>query len=100
MKRLERRRSVRTHSNVPLDLYHPKHPVVIGQARLVNVSTTGTQMESRFPLQLRQTIRMQVQAPAKNPFEIAGQIIWRKKKAAGFAYGVEFQSLASYKKVA
>ncbi len=109
MKRSERRRANRTYSSVPLDVYDPKHRVLIGEARFVNVSLRGSLLESRYPLKLHQTVFMQVQAPTRSPFEFAGEVVWRKKKAAGFTYGIQFQSPSkaravstslSYKKVA
>jgi len=109
MSRKERRRSLRTRSSVPLDVLDPKYHVLIGEARFVNVSQTGSLVESRLPLQLHQTICLQVQAPAKNPFEFAGRVVWRRKKASLYNYGIQFEALSKaralthspvYKKVA
>src|SRR5947208_1537782 len=87
MIRKERRRAPRTYSTVPLDLCDPKTQAVIGEGRFVNVSLTGSQLESRQPLHLRQSIRLMVQSPGKSAFEFAGKVVWRKKKASHFSYG-------------
>ena len=109
MKRKERRRALRTYSSVPLDLFDPKGRVLIGEGRFVNVSLSGSLVESRLPLQLHQTICLQVQAPAKTPFELAGRVVWRRRRASLYNYGIQFESLSKvralshqpvYKKVA
>lgn len=95
MSRKERRRMPRTHSNVYLDLYDSKGQAIIGEGRFVNVSMNGSQLESRQPLQLHQHIRLQVQTPGTSAFEFAGEIIWRKKKASLFNYGVRFEPISA-----
>ena len=92
MTRKERRRAARTYSNVPLDLYDPVDRVVIGEGKFVNVSLTGSLLESRQPLPVRKNIHLQVQSPGT--FEVAGRIMWRKKKAGTFTYGVRFEPAA------
>jgi hypothetical protein len=94
MSRKERRRATRTYSNVPLDLYDAAGRVIIGEGRFVNVSLTGSQLESRQPLQLRQQIHLQLQTPGRSPFHLAGKVVWRRKKAAAFNYGIRFQRLS------
>jgi hypothetical protein len=48
-------------------------------------------MESQKPLQLREPIRLHVQSTTgKTPLELAGKVVWRRKKDAHFAYGIEF----------
>ena len=93
--RKERRRAPRTYSSVPLDLYDPHGQVMIGEGRFVNVSLSGSMLESRQSLHLHQPIRLQVQAPSKSPLEFVGRVVWRKKKAAAFNYGIQFQPLSS-----
>ncbi|OGR93372.1 MAG: hypothetical protein A2992_06205 [Elusimicrobia bacterium RIFCSPLOWO2_01_FULL_59_12] len=109
MIRKERRRALRTHSSVPLDLYDPRSHVLIGEGRFVNVSLTGSLLESRLPLALRQSIHLQVQAPGKSPFEFSGRVVWRKKRASLFSYGIQFKAfprtqtlshVSAYKEVA
>ena len=93
--RKERRRAPPTCSSVPLDLYDPHGQVIIGEGRFVNVALTGSMLESRQSLHLHQPIRLQVQTPSKSPVEFVGRVIWRKKKAAAFTYGIQFQPLSS-----
>ena len=90
MTRKERRRAPRTFSNVPLDLYDAAGKVIIGEGHFVNVSLTGSQLESRQTLPLRRPIRLQVQTPAKRPMQFAGKVVWRKKIADAFSYGIRF----------
>ena len=91
MMRKERRGVQRSNSNVPLDLYDAKGRVIIGEGHFVNVSLTGSMLESRQSLHVRQPIRLQVQTPGKSPLEFAGRVIWRKKKTATFYYGIQFE---------
>ena len=93
MIRKERRRSLRTVSRVPLDLYDPDGRMIIGEGRFVNVSLTGSLLESRQPLQLHQPIRLQIQTPGKSPIEIAAHVVWKKKKTSLFNYGLRFDAL-------
>jgi hypothetical protein len=95
MIRQERRRTPRGNSTVPLDLYDSKGQVIIGEGRFVNISLTGSMLESRQSLPVRHSIRLQVQAPSKMPLEFVGRVIWRKKKAAAFNYGIRFQPLST-----
>jgi hypothetical protein len=93
MTRKERRRATRTYSSVPLDLFDPVDHVLIGEGKFLNVSLTGSQLESRQPLPLRKSIHLQVQAPGT--FGVAGKIMWRKKKAGTFTYGIRFEPVTS-----
>ncbi len=98
MIRKERRRAPRTYSSVPLDLFDPRGHVLIGEGRFVNVSLTGSMLESHLPLQLHQTICLQVQAPGRSAFEFAGRVVWRKRKSvrntALFNYGIQFEAIS------
>src|SRR5205823_3455159 len=91
----ERRRAARSHSNVPLDLYDSAGRMIIGEGRFLNVSLTGSLLESRQPLHLRQQIRLELQAPGRSPFHLAGKVVWRRKKASAFSYGIRFQRQAA-----
>jgi hypothetical protein len=91
MNRKDRRRTTRTFSNVPLDVYDPKGRMIIGEGQFVNVSLTGSMLQSRQNLRLHQTVRLQVQSPGRSPLEVAGEIVWRKKQQKAFTYGVRFQ---------
>ncbi len=93
--RKERRRAPRTFSNLPLDLCDPKNQAVIGEGRFINVSLTGSLLESRQPLRLQQPIRLLVQTPGKSPFQFAGRVVWKKKKSSVFNYGIQFESVAA-----
>jgi hypothetical protein len=95
MSRKERRRALRTASSVPLDVYDAEGKMIIGEGRFVNVSKTGSQLESRQTLPLRRPIRLQIQSPAKSPLQFAGRVVWRKKLANAFSYGIEFMSLSA-----
>jgi hypothetical protein len=100
MKRKERRRDPRSNSRVPLDLYDAKGRMIIGEGRFLNVSLTGSMLESRQSLPMRKPIVLQVQGPAKEPLEFAGRVIWRKKKTAKFYYGIRFEPLLTEHPVA
>jgi hypothetical protein len=93
MTRKERRRQHRSNSNVPLDLYDPKGRMIIGEGRFVNVSLTGSMLESRQTLRLNQSLRLQVQSPGRSPLELTGRVVWRKKAARSFTYGIRFRPL-------
>lgn len=95
MTRKERRRSPRTASRVPLDVYDAEGKMIIGEGHFVNVSRTGSQMESRQSLPLRRPIRLQVQSPTKSPMTFAGRVVWRKKLARAFSYGIQFMPLSA-----
>jgi hypothetical protein len=95
MSRKERRRATRTYSNVPLDLYDAAGRVIIGEGRFINVSMTGSLMQSRRAIPLRQRIRLQVQSPAQSPFEFAGRVVWRKKTQDSFTYGIRFERISA-----
>ena len=90
MIRKERRNAPRTYSNVPLDVYDPFGRMIIGEARFVNISYTGSMLETRQPLQLHQPIRLQMQTPGRSPIGIAAHVVWKKKRADKFNYGVQF----------
>ena len=76
----------------------PKGHAVIGEGRFINVSLTGSELESRQPLHLNQHIRLQVQSPTRSAVEFAGKIVWRKKKSAVYNYGIQFarQPVSTY----
>jgi hypothetical protein len=94
MNRRERRQSPRGNSRVPLDLYDLKGRVLIGEGRFVNVSLTGSLLESRQSLALHQPIRLQLQAPGKPP-AFAGEVIWRKRKnTTKYYYGIRFKPMS------
>ena len=75
MNRKERRRDPRSNSRVPLDLYDAKGRMIIGEARFINVSLTGSMLESRQSIPIRQPIVLQakavpqIDAPPPGPFE-------------------------------
>ena len=96
MIRKDRRRAVRTYSTVPLDLYDPDGRMIIGEGHFVNVSLTGSMLESAQPLKLHQPIRLQIQTPGRSPIEIAAHIVWRKKLIDTFNYGVQFDKVISH----
>jgi len=94
MSRKERRRSVRTVSNVPIDLYDRKGQMIIGEGRFINISLSGSMLESRQELPLHKSIRLQLQSPAKAPMDFTGRIVWRKKNSFQFTYGVRFDPIS------
>ncbi len=87
----ERRNEARTHSKIPLDLYDLKGRMVVGEAECINLSETGAQFQSRMPLKKQAKVRMHVASGGKtSPLELAGKVVWTKRKPRGFTYGVEF----------
>jgi hypothetical protein len=95
MTRKERRRASRTFSSVPLDLCDPKSQAIIGEGRFINVSLTGSQVESRKPFPLHKQIQLRVQTPGHSGFEFAGRIVWRKRNSSGFSYGIKFKPFSA-----
>ena len=100
MSQTERRSVPRTPSSVPLDLFDLEGQIVIGEARFVNVSLKGAQIESlkRFPV--NETIRFQVQSVGRSPLELTGRVIWVRKRSSGFTHGIEFNPPALKKTLA
>jgi hypothetical protein len=94
-QRKERRRAPRSFSSIPLDLCDPKSHAVIGEGRFLNMSMTGSLMVSRQTLPVNKPIQLLLQNPGKSPFELAGKVVWRKKKASVFNYGIQFKSSLS-----
>jgi hypothetical protein len=86
----ERRSAFRAPSAVPLDLYDSAGHAVVGEGRFVNISERGGLIESKKPLRIRETIRLQIQSAGRAALELSGRIVWARKKAPGFTYGVEF----------
>jgi len=91
MQKKKSRRAQRTCSNVPLDLYDPQGHAIIGEGRFINVSLTGSLLESKQPLHVKQSIRLQVQSPSRSPLELLGKVVWRKKRESVFNYGIRFR---------
>jgi hypothetical protein len=86
----ERRQDARIQSKVPLDLYDLKGRMVVGEAQCVNMSQTGAQLKSRTPLKRQAKVRLHVAAGKTSPLQLAGKVVWSKRLARGFAYGIEF----------
>src|SRR5262245_5913019 len=95
MNRKNRRRAARSFSNVPLDVYDPAGRMIIGEGRFVNVSMTGSLLESCLSLNSHQHIPLHVKTPGTSAFEFAGRVVWRKKKAGGFNYGIAFEPISA-----
>jgi hypothetical protein len=88
----ERRKVMRTPSNLPLDICDLKGRMVVGEGRFLNLSTLGGLMESRKPLKPKSPVRLQIVSAGKSALDIAGRVVWAKKKAPGFMYGIRFNS--------
>lgn len=86
----ERRKVVRAHADLPLDIYDPKGRMIVGEGRFVNLSTIGGMMESKKPLKPHAAIRLQLVPAGKTALELKGRVVWTRKKAPGFLYGIEF----------
>ncbi len=88
----ERRKAPRSPSRVPLDIYNAKGRAMVGDGRCVDLSVLGARIASKKPLKAKSTIRLRL-APLDKPiFTIAGKVIWMRKKAPGFEYGICFSS--------
>jgi len=85
-----RRKSLRSPSRVPLDLYDLKGRAVVGEGRLVNMSETGAQIESRHLLKQSSRVRVQLPAGAQALLDLAARVVWAKRKPRGFSYGLAF----------
>ena len=94
MNHKERRRAPRTKSSVPLELYDPKGRMVVGEGRFVNLSEQGALILSRKPLQKSQAVRLHILAGGKPTLELAGKLIWARKKPREYAYGIKFSAKA------
>jgi hypothetical protein len=88
----ERRKAIRTESNLPLDIYDTKGKVVVGEGRFVNLSTSGGCMVSRKPLKAHSAIRLHVVPAGKPALELTGKVVWTRKKTAEFEYGIRFNA--------
>ena len=85
-----RRRMLRSLSRVPLDLYDPKGRMIVGEGQFRNMSETGGLLESRKPLKPRAKIRLHIDAGKASPLQMAGKVVWAKRHARRFTYGIEF----------
>lgn len=85
----ERRRLSRTPTNLPLELYDRKGRVIVGEGRFTNLSQEGGLMETPTPVHAR-AVRVHLGAGKSAALEIAARIVWSRRKARGFAYGVRF----------
>jgi PilZ domain len=86
----ERRKSPRTDSDLPLDIYDPKGRMVVGEGRFINLSTNGGLMVSRKPLKPHAAVRLHVVPVGKSALELIGKVVWARKKTAEFEYGIRF----------
>ena len=88
----ERRQEPRTTSTVPLDIYDSKGRGVVGEGRFLNLSTEGGLMESPKPLKAKTAVRLHMVPAGKTALEIIGKVVWARKKASGFMYGIRFSN--------
>jgi hypothetical protein len=88
----ERRKAIRSTSNLPLDIYDPKGKMVVGEGRFTDLSTIGGRMVSRKPLKARSAIRLHLVPSGKSALELIGKVIWARKKTAEFEYGIRFST--------
>lgn len=88
----ERRKSPRSMSSLPLDIYDPKGRMVVGEGHFVNLSTSGGLMISRKPLKARSAVRLQIVPSGKSALELIGKVVWARKKTAEFEYGIRFNT--------
>jgi hypothetical protein len=88
----DRRKAPRTKSNLPLDIYDKEGRVVVGEGRLVNLSTSGGLMVSRKPLKARSAVRLHVIPAGKPALELTGKVVWARRKTAEFEYGIRFNA--------
>lgn len=86
----ERRRSLRNPANLPLDLYDLKGNAIVGEGRIRNLSEKGGLLESRKPLKPHAKIRIHLGEIKNSPLQLAGKVIWSKRRPRGFTYGIEF----------
>ncbi len=87
----ERRNQTRTQSKIPLDLYDLKGHAVVGEAQCINLSETGAQLKTKKPLKRQAKVRLHVVSAGKtSPLQLAGKVVWTKRRPRGFTYGIEF----------
>jgi hypothetical protein len=91
----ERRKSPRTNSSLPLDIYDAKGQMVVGEGHFVDLSTLGGRMVSRMPLKTRSSVRLHVVPSGKSALEIIGRVVWSRKKTSEFEYGIRFNTPSS-----
>jgi hypothetical protein len=89
----ERRQSPRSHSNISLDIIDAEGKMIIGEGRCINMSTEGALMESPKPFARRERMRLHMPAGVKSPLEVSGQIVWARKNASSYIYGIRFDAL-------
>ena len=86
----DRRKALRTATQIPVDLYDPKGKAITGEGQFVNFSTNGAMIETPKPLKIKERLRLRYQ-PGKEPlFDVGGRIVWAAKKRRFFQYGVQF----------
>ncbi len=88
----ERRRAPRSPSRVPCDIYDAKGHAIVAEARCVDFSVLGARMVSRKPFKPKSAIRFQLVPSDKPVLDLAGRVVWAKKKSKGFEYGICFNS--------
>jgi PilZ domain len=86
----DRRRALRTASQIPVDLYDAKGKAITAEGQFINVSTTGAMIETPKPLKVKDRLRLRFQ-PGKEPlFDVNGSVVWVVKKRRSFQCGVQF----------
>ncbi len=88
----ERRKAPRAPSRLPLDIYDAKGYAVVAEGRFVNLSILGGRIVSRKPLKQNTNIRLQVVPVDKPVLDLAGKVVWARKKSPGFEYGIRFNA--------
>ncbi len=88
----ERRKTPRSPSHVPCDIYDSKGKAIVGEGKCVDFSISGLRLASRKPMKAKTSIRLQV-VPVKRPvLDISGRVVWARKSSPGFVYGISFSS--------
>jgi CheY-like chemotaxis protein len=69
------------------------NPVLVG--RLIDLSSTGLQMEIDGLLERGDEVRVELHVPGPEPrLEVTGSVLWRNEAGQGYAYGIDLSRMS------
>jgi len=89
----EKRRAPRNKSDAVFDLDDEAGHYSPGNAQLIDMSVWGACISSTVLLQKDQSIRGRIHSPTEGLLQIAGQVVWARKRTHDYLYGIAFTKI-------